>query len=136
MWAVSDEMDVTGLPDLALYEGTREIAGYADAEAVLRDFEAHGPERASHEFLGETILDSDGDEHSRWRREHNHLFRRNALEFYERALIVPAIERCFDELRMERGADGIVRADLVPLSRDILSDIGARLLGLGDLGSP
>ena len=125
------------LPDVPLYRDAREISDYDDIEAILRDFEFNAfTKRIRDEFLGDTLVHSDGDEHARMRRLHSNLFRREALDFYEHRVVAPAIARCMRDLRSARGADGVARADLVALSREALSDMGCRLIGLGDLEDP
>jgi cytochrome P450 len=125
------------LPDVPLYRDAREINGFDDIEAILRDFGFNSfTKRIRDEFLGETLVHSDGDRHSRLRRLHSNLFRRDALDFYEQQVVAPAIERSIRDLRDARAADGLVRADLVTVSREALSDMGCRLIGLGDLEDP
>jgi cytochrome P450 len=128
---------VTGtsqLPDVPLYRDAREINGYDDIEAILRDFGFNSfTKRIRDEFLGDTLVHSDGDRHSSMRRLHSNLFRREALDFYEQRVVAPAIERSMRDLRESQGPDGVTRADLVTVSREALSDMGCRLIGLGDL---
>lgn len=125
------------LPDVPLYRDAREINDYDDIDAILRDFDFNAfTRRIRDEFLGDTLVHSDGDEHARMRRLHSNLFRREALDFYEHQVVAPAIERCMRDLRTAREADGVAQADLVALSREALSDMGCRLIGLGDLEDP
>ena len=124
----------TDLPDVPLYRGANRIAEYDDIDAVLRDQEMGAVnDRIRHEFLGGTLVHLDGDEHRRMRRLHGNLFRRDALDFYEREYVIPSVQRTMDSLRGEKGTDGVVHADLVALCRETLSDMGCRLIGLGDL---
>ena len=49
------------------------------------------------------------------------LFSRTALKQYEDQLLRPTIEHCLADLaRQQRGPDGIVRADLMALSRQMM----------------
>lgn len=122
------------LPDFPLYRDATALDDYDDINAVLRDLEFNAVnDRIRHEFLGETLVHLDGAEHQRMRRLHANLFRRDALDYYEREYIIPAIERTMGALRASRGEDGKVRADLVQVCRETLSDMGCRLIGLGDL---
>jgi cytochrome P450 len=122
------------LPDVPLYRDASRVDGYADIDAILRDFEFNAVnDRIRHDFLGETLVHLDGDEHRRMRRVHANLFRRDALDFYEQQYVLPAIDRTIKQLRCGRDADGLVRSDLVHICRETLSDMGCRLIGLGDL---
>jgi benzoate 4-monooxygenase len=77
------------------------------------------------------VLTLRGEEHINRRRLEQALFSRDALERYELELLVPVIVDCMRTL--ERGADGIVRADLVRLVRRMLLRISAAIVGLDEV---
>jgi cytochrome P450 len=134
---MSDDMP---LPDIPLYSGATELETLRDVDAVFRDREftmqTHIPSRDSYQFVGGTLLSIDGLEHSNTRRLHGPLFRKDALEHYETEIILASIDTCLAGLRERRGPAGIVHADLVQVCREMLCDMAARLIGLGDLADP
>lgn len=128
--------DEPRLPDIPLYHGATELGTWDDVDAAFRDREftmaTHLPGRPSREFLDGALLVIDGTAHSQDRRTHGPLFRKAALEHYEREIILASIDRCMRELR-SREVDGRVSADLVRVCQEMLCDMAVRLVGLGDL---
>jgi cytochrome P450 len=124
----------TGLPPIQMFEDAVEVTTFNEIQAILKDPEFLAvTKRTRDEFLGGTLPHLDGPEHRRMRQVHSNLFRREALEFYEQHVVAPAIQRGLGDLRQRRAAGEPVRADLITLSRGMLSDMGCRLIGLGDL---
>lgn len=113
------------------------LTSFAEIDEVLRskDF-AQGSHRESHAFLGESILLLDGDEHFDRRRLESGLFTKQALAYYEHHALVPVIDQAMKECDDQRGDDGVVRADLVPLSRTMLLRIAAAVTGIDGVDTP
>ena len=104
-----------------------------EVEEVLRspDIAADLHNRDSAPLLGGTILTLLGQDHLRRRRAETRLFVRSSLRHFEDAVLVPAIHRRLDTLAAEgRGPDGVVRADLLVLTRLVLVQLTAAMMGL------
>jgi cytochrome P450 len=114
------------------------ITSFDEAEEVLVSdaFAAGSFETESAPFKRSTVFEVNGVQHQIHRRLAAPLFARRALSVYEHELLEPAIDRCLDECREARGADGVVRADLVTLARRILVQIAATVIGLDDCERP
>jgi cytochrome P450 len=108
------------------------VETYAEIDEILKstDF-VQGSHRESGMFLGGTLLTTDGSVHAQRRKLFNALFSRSANQHYELAALVPVIGELMDELKgASRGADGLVRADVIPLIRAMLFRITAIVAGL------
>ena len=107
--------------------GVRVVSEYGDARDVLKDRGAcpvnHNGRSAP--FVGGTLITLHGDEHLRRRRLEAPLFTRDALARYELDVLAPAIERAMSPIGE--------RADLVALSRAMLLQIAAAIIGLDDV---
>lgn len=110
------------------------VETYAEIDEILKssDF-VQGSHRESGMFLGGTLLTTDGSVHAERRKLFNALFSRAANQHYELAALVPVIDELMGELKDTRGADGLVRADVVPLVRAMLFRITAIVAGLDDV---
>jgi cytochrome P450 len=109
------------------------ISDPEEVEEVLRcvDIAADLHNRDSAPLLGGTILTLTGQEHLQRRRAEARVFVRSSLRHFEETVLVPAIERRLDHLaRHSRGADGVVRADLLSLTRLVLVQLTAAMMGL------
>jgi cytochrome P450 len=85
----------------------------------------------SEPFLGRTLLVFHGKAHADRRRLESALFDKEALRSYELDILSPILESTFEELgEVGRDSDGMVRADLVPLTRSTLLRISTVLIGL------
>ena len=113
------------------------LTSYAEIDEVLRskDF-AQGSHQESQAFFGHSILLLDGDDHFERRRMESGLFTKQALAYYERHALVPVIDQAMKECDDQRGEDGIVRADLVPLARTMLLRIAASVTGIDGVDTP
>ncbi len=112
-------------------EGLQLLTTYEGVQAVLRSSRfAPATHLESAEFVGDTVLVLHGDEHFARRRLEVALFAKEALQHYERDVLAPVIERCLDEVAAEPTPDGVVRSDLVALSRTMLIEIAAAVVGL------
>ncbi|MBV9359037.1 MAG: cytochrome P450 [Chloroflexi bacterium] len=111
------------------------VTSFWEAEEIVRSpaFHAGRMESESLPFRGDSIIELDGDEHTPRRRLEGQLFARSALRHYETEVLDRAIERCLADLARNRDPDGVVRANLVDLSRVILLQIAASLIGLDDV---
>lgn len=112
-------------------EGLQLATTYDGVQQVLRSprFEP-ATHLESREFVGDTVLVLHGDDHFARRRLEVALFGRDALQHYERNVLAPVIDRCLTEVAADPSPDGVVRADLVALSRTILLQIAAAVVGL------
>jgi cytochrome P450 len=110
----------------------RRVQTYGDVDALLKSkaFVA-APADLTTALIGDTLITLRGDEHLDRRRLEQALFEKDALRDYETRLLVPIIDRCLR--RLERGSDGVVRADLIRLVRIMLLEISAAVVGL-DVG--
>lgn len=114
------------------------VETYAEIDEILKsaDF-LQGSHRESGMFLGGTLLTTDGSVHAERRKLFNALFSRAANQHYEHAALVPVIGELMRELEgSARGADGLVRADVVPLIRSMLFRITAIVAGLDGVDTP
>ena len=85
----------------------------------------------SEPFLGRTLLVMHGEPHSERRKLEGILFGREALKSYEVTILAPVLQSSLNDLAIRgRSADGVVRADLVPLTRAMLLRISTVLIGL------
>jgi cytochrome P450 len=85
----------------------------------------------SEQFLGGTLLVMHGEPHSERRKLEGILFGKEALKNYEVNILAPVLKSSLAELAAtNRAANGVVRADLVPLTRAMLLRISTVLIGL------
>lgn len=103
-----------GLQLATTYEGVRDVLRSPRFEPATH--------LESREFVGDTVLVLHGDDHFARRRVEVALFGRDALAYYERHVLAPVIDRCL--------AEAGPRADLVTLSRTMLLQIAAAVVGL------
>lgn len=117
--------------------GMTRITSFVEADEILRnrEFAAGGFEDESLPFRGRTLLELDGDEHRQRRQLERPLFTRAMLDRYDHEVLGPTIERSISA-DSTRGADGIVRADLVKLSHRMFLQIAATIIGLDDVDTP
>lgn len=113
------------------------VTRFAEVDEILRskDF-VQGAHRESEPFFGDSLLLLDGDPHFARRRLESPLFAKPALLFYESQALHPVIERTMKEVSAERGPDGRVRTDLVPLVRTMLHRITAATTGIDGVDTP
>jgi cytochrome P450 len=104
---------------------------YAEIEEVLRspDF-IQGSHFESKPVFGGSLVVTDGPEHRQRRRTLMAMFSHEALQRNERELLAPAIKHAFEALKNSRGADGLVRLDLVALLRGLTIQISASVTGV------
>lgn len=79
-----------------------------------------------------TLIVANGDEHSAQRKAAVHFFTRSAVANYERDIIVPMIDKAMQHCAAQRSPDGLVRGEIVSLTRTILTRIAAVIVGLDD----
>src|SRR5207244_1118428 len=81
----------------------------------------------------ESAPELDGSAHVPRRQLEGRLFARAALRHYEAEVLDQSVERCLADLDSQRGADGVVRTNLIELGRTILLQIAAAIIGLDDV---
>ncbi|MBD3915074.1 cytochrome P450 [Nocardioides hwasunensis] len=119
------------------YEGLQRFDDYADVDEILRSAQfRQGSHGESLVFFGDSLLLTDGEDHLTRRRLASTLFSRAALQVYETEALLPVISRLMLDLEDSRGADGIIRADFVPLARAMLTRITALVVGVDDVDTP
>lgn len=113
------------------------IDTYAEIEEVMKsqDFVMAGAEERSI-FLEDTLIMSEGQRHSALKQLFAPLMSRQAMAYYELHLVEPVIQAALAEMPSQRGADGKVRMDAVPLIRAVLTRISARVTGVDGVDTP
>jgi cytochrome P450 len=107
-----------------------------DARSVAEVLRSRSFTTAEHEecaeLTGNTVIRLDGSAHLARRRWQAALFSHAALQHYEHDLLRPMIERTLVELKADpmHSTDGVVRIDLMALSRGLLLRIAAAIIGL------
>jgi pulcherriminic acid synthase len=94
------------------------VTRHQEAKIVLRsrDFTVDSPFRASRTMLGRTLMDVDGDEHSRLRALTNRAFVPSALPKYAQELVIPVVEQTIDRFQRAGKVEIVSElAELVPL---------------------
>jgi cytochrome P450 len=110
---------------------------YTDVDEILRSKSfRQGSHQESQPFFGDSLLTIDHERHFERRRLEAPLFRKAALEYYEREELVPLIDKALQEAAADRGADGLVRADLCSLLRTMLARISAVTTGIDGVDTP
>ena len=107
------------------------VDSYAEIDEVLRspDF-IQGSHFESKPVFGGSLVVTDGPEHRQRRKTLMAMFSHQALQRNERELLAPAITHAFEALKNSRGADGLVRLDLVGLLRGLTIQISASVTGV------
>jgi cytochrome P450 len=104
---------------------------FAEVSEVLRSPAfRQGSHQESKPFFGGCLLLLDGREHFDRRRLESVLFSKEALLYYEKTVLQPAIDRSMDEVRRQRDGDGTAIGDLVPLTRRMLLEMTAAITGI------
>lgn len=108
------------------------VSTYWDVNEVFinRAFLQSGHE-ASADVLADTLVNLEGPEHSKRARIEKPLFKAERLAEYEETVLQPAIERCIAECPV--GEDGRKHVDLVQLTRRMLTQMAAAIIGLDDV---
>jgi len=133
-------MAESAVPEEAVYGATdfQEIATFDDVRFVLRSklFEQVGPDDGyprvglQQQIIGDSVVMLRGEHHAERRQLESVLFRRSTLLMYERELVRPRLERTLKRLAESRDVDGVARADLNELSRDMLLQLMLTLSGI------
>lgn len=124
-----------GIPPFA--QKLQRFETYAEINEIMRSTEFRqggAPERFL--FLGDTVMLLDGEEHLQRKALLSAIFTRDAMVAYETQLLDPQIEQVMAELQATRGADGLARADFVPLVRAMLLRIAAKVTGIDGVDTP
>ncbi len=111
---------------------------YSEIDEILRSTAfRQGSHQESHMFFGESLLLMDGPGHMERRMLFASLVSKSAMHYYESQALAPVIDKVIAELKEKgRGADGLVRTDLVPLIRTMLHRITALVTGVDKVDSP
>ncbi len=117
--------------------GIQHFVDYKSVDEILKskDFR-QGSHQESQPFFGGSLLTIDHSEHFDRRRLEAPLFRKDALEYYEREELLPLIAKSLEECERNRGEDGLVRADLCLLVRNMLARISAVTTGIDGVDTP
>ncbi len=111
--------------------GLQHFTRFAEIDEILRSRSfRQGSHQESQAFFGRSLLTIDGDEHFERRRLEAPLFAKAALDYYEHTELIPLIGKTLEECRANRGADGVVRADLCVVLRTMLARIAAATTGI------
>jgi cytochrome P450 len=129
--------DGTAFDDIPYIASMLNLTTYAEIDEVLR-LPAFVPARRdhAHAFAHGTLITLGGDSHFERRRLEAPLFGRDALERFKHEMLKPLIEESLAELAVQCDADGVVRADLVPLTRGMLLKIAAGVIGIDGVDTP
>jgi cytochrome P450 len=108
------------------------VSTYRDVFEVLtnRDFLQSGHE-ASDDVLRDTLVNLEDQAHQRRHTIEKPLFKRHRLAIYETSVLDPAIERCIADCPVSE--DGLRHVDLVLLTRRMLTQMAAAIIGLDDV---
>lgn len=121
----------------AFLAGFPRVDTFAEIDEVLRspDF-VQGSHFESRPVFGGSLVAIDGPEHRARRRMLMGMFSYAALRRNETDILQPAIRQAFDTLAATRGADGLVRFDLVALLRELTIVISAHVTGVDGAQEP
>ena len=112
------------------------FTSFNDVDEILRSKSfIQGSHQESQVFFGDSILTIDHERHFERRRLEAPLFRKEALEYYEKGELLPLIKRALDECSRERDENGLVRAELCSLLRTMLARISAVTTGIDGVDS-
>lgn len=110
---------------------------YDEVAEVLRSRSfRQGSHQESQPFFEGSLLVLDGIDHFHRRRLESVLFSREALLYYEKTVLQPAIERAMDEVARQRDGEGHAIGDLVPLTRRMLLEMTAAITGMDGVDTP
>ena len=115
----------------------QDVTTYQEIEEVMRssDFRQSGaPERRV--FFEDTLIYAEGERHSELKELFRSLMSRDAMAYYELHLLEPVISSVLDSLKARRGADGLVRVELLGLVRVMLHRISAGVTGVDNVDTP
>lgn len=113
------------------------IDTYREVEEIMKspDFVMAGAEERT-VFLEDTLIMSEGQRHQELKQLFAPLMSRQAIAYYELHLVEPVIQSVLSQVRTQRGADGVVRVDVVPLLQAALTRISALVTGVDGVDTP
>ncbi len=112
------------------------ITDYMEADEILRSGSfLQASKSESKELIGDTLITLDGETHATYRRRLSKLVSRPSLARYDADILDPTIKETLARTARHRGADGLVRANLVDFVRSVFLRIGAEIIGIGPLTS-
>ncbi|GAA1936323.1 cytochrome P450 [Nocardioides hwasunensis] len=113
------------------YADQTRIEAYDEVMEILRSPHfIQNSHKESVPVYGDVLLLTDGAVHIKRRQMISTLFSRGALQYLESEALMPPIEHLLSELAKDKNADGVVRTDLVPLVRAMLTRITALVTGV------
>jgi cytochrome P450 len=123
-----------------LMAGRTKIEAYADILEILKSSAfamVRGIEPpSSRELMNLTLATLDGQEHFKRRRIESNIFRNDALTYFEHHALRPIMRSALARMIPDADADGVVRADLVPLMLELLHKVSAAVSGLDNVDTP
>jgi len=110
---------------------------YAEIEEIMKspDFVMAGADERTI-FLEDTLIMSEGQRHSELKQLFAPLMSRQAMAYYELHLVEPVIRDSIAQMQTQRGPDGLVRTDAVPLIKAVLTRISALVTGVDGVDTP
>lgn len=118
-------------------EGMTQLDTYDEVAEVLRSRSfRQGSHQESQPFFEGSLLVLDGPDHFHRRRLESVLFSKEALLYYEKTVLQPAIDRAMAEVAEQRDEDGYAVGDLVPLTRRMLLEMTAAITGMDGVDTP
>jgi cytochrome P450 len=113
------------------------IDTYAEVEEIMKsqDFMMAGAAERTI-FLEDTLIMSEGRRHQELKQLFAPLMSRQAMAYYELHLVEPVIQEALAEMHANRGPDGLVRTDAVPIIKAALTRISARVTGVDGVDTP
>jgi cytochrome P450 len=107
---------------------------YADGASVLRSSSfSVDVYQENAALLAGTVLGSDGERHRHLKRIEGALFSAAHLAHYEKSVLAKVVDEEMAAIAANPSADGLPRADLVPLARRMALRISAEVVGLEDV---
>lgn len=117
--------------------GMTQITSYYEVAEVLRSRSfRQGSHQESQPFFAGSVLVLDGPAHFHRRRLESVLFSKEALLYYEKTVLQPAIDRAMAEVARQRDEDGHAVGDLVPLTKRMLLEMTAAITGIDGVDTP
>src|SRR5438874_2566448 len=123
-------------PPASPFDAFRHVCDFAGINEALRSpADLQRPRPHADPLEADTLFKLSGDRHRARRKLETKLFKPAALEATERDVLRPAINDVMLELSSQRHADGLVRSDLVVLSRRMVMPVTATIIGLDGVDS-
>ena len=124
--------------DLQAVAGAITLTDFDEIREVLRSpaFVQGAYKHSTSDFMRDCMTMLDGKRHMERRRLVGQLFSTQSLAEYRKEHLHPVIARALQEVAADRGPDGVVRADLVPLVWRMLNRMAGAITGIDGLEEP